>query len=176
MSVSFNGQDIKGSPFDLRVRGVSAEKSYLEVRDLGPLPGAGKFDLNIVAVDQDGTPLKLRGDHFTTSFSVDDKSQVNSSHFFFLLSVGVDEPFLFFSSFSADRLPPPSPTFKMGHTPLIYSHGEWQVRPVSQIRGKRDQGQPFNFGRLQSQPLRPNTDPLRRQGSRILQCHLPPKM
>ena len=76
MSVSFNGQDIKGSPFELRVHCVSAEESYLEVSDLGPLPGTSKIDLKIVVVDQNGTPLKQGGDQFTVSITVNDQPQV----------------------------------------------------------------------------------------------------
>ena len=77
VSVSFNGQDIKGSSFKLRVHCVSAEKSFLEVPDLGALPGTSKIDMKIVAVDQDGTPLKQGGDQFTASITVDDQPQVS---------------------------------------------------------------------------------------------------
>jgi len=74
--VSFNGQDIKCSPFELRVHCVSAEQSYLEVPDLSPFPGTGKIDMKIVAVDQDGTPLKQGGDQFTASITINGQPQV----------------------------------------------------------------------------------------------------
>ena len=66
VSVSFNGQDIKGSPFDLGVRCLSAEKSYLEVNPSFPTANQ-PIDLKIVAVDQDGTPLKQGSDQFRAS-------------------------------------------------------------------------------------------------------------
>ena len=56
VSVSFNGQDIKGSPFELRVHCVSAEQSFLEASTQFPT----QVDLKIVAVDQDGTPTETR--------------------------------------------------------------------------------------------------------------------
>jgi len=74
--VSFNGQDIKCSPFELRVHCVSAEQSYLEVPDLGPFPGTSKIEMKIVAVDQDGTPLKQGGDQFTASITVKGQPEV----------------------------------------------------------------------------------------------------
>ena len=77
VSVSFNGQDIKGSSFEFRVDCVSAEKSYLEVPDLSPFPGTGKIDMKIVAVDQDGTPLKQGGDQFTASITINGQPQVS---------------------------------------------------------------------------------------------------
>ena len=78
MSVSFNGQPIKGSPFDLRVHCVSAEESYLEVPDLGPFPAVNQqVDLKIVAVDQDETPLKQGGDQFTLFITVNGQPQVS---------------------------------------------------------------------------------------------------
>jgi len=84
VSVSFNGQDIKGSPFDLRVHCVSAEQSYLEANT--PFPT--NIDLKIVAVDQNGTPLKQGGDQFTASVTINDKPQVGivfySSFLFFV--------------------------------------------------------------------------------------------
>ena len=55
---------------------VSAENSYLEVPDLGALPGTSKIDMKIVAVDQDGTPLKQGGDQFTASITVNGQPQV----------------------------------------------------------------------------------------------------
>ena len=73
MSVSFNGQDIKGSPFELRVHCVSAEQSFLEASTQFPT----QVDLKIVAVDQDGTPLKQGGDQFTASITVNDQPQVS---------------------------------------------------------------------------------------------------
>jgi len=48
----------------------------LEVPDLGPFPGTGKIDLKIVAVDQDGTPLKQGGDQFTASITVKGQPEV----------------------------------------------------------------------------------------------------
>ena len=75
VSVSFNGQDIKGSPFELRVHCVSAEQSFLEASS--PFPIANQqVDLKIVAVDQDGTPLKQGGDQFTASITVNGQPQV----------------------------------------------------------------------------------------------------
>ena len=92
MSVSFNGQPIKGSPFDLRVHCVSAEESYLEVPDLGPFPAVNQqVDLKIVAVDQDETPLKQGGDKFTASVTINDQPQVGIVFFFSFFS-----PFLSF--------------------------------------------------------------------------------
>ena len=77
VSVSFNGQDIKGSPFELCVHCVSDEQSFLEVPDLSPFPGTSKIDMKIVAVDQDGTPLKQGGDQFTASIAVKGQPQVS---------------------------------------------------------------------------------------------------
>ena len=64
--MSFNGQDIKGSPFDLRVHCVSAEKSFLEAITPFPIPNQ-QADLKIVAADQDGTLLEQGGDHFSVT-------------------------------------------------------------------------------------------------------------
>ena len=56
---------------------VSAENSYLEVPDLGALPGTSKIDMKIVAVDQDGTPFKQGRDQFTASITVKGQPQVS---------------------------------------------------------------------------------------------------
>ena len=83
MSVSFNGQPIKGSPFDLRVHCVSAETSYLEVPDLDPFQTPNQqVGMKIVAVDQDGTSLKQGGDKFTASVMINDQPQVGIVFFF----------------------------------------------------------------------------------------------
>ena len=83
MSVSFNGQDIQGSPFDLYVHCVSAEKSYLEVITPFPMPNQ-QVDLKIVAVDQNGTPLEQGGNQFL--ITVNDQPQVGVV---FLLSASI---------------------------------------------------------------------------------------
>ena len=86
MSVNFNGQDIKGSPFDLRVHCVSAEQSYLEVPNLGPFSSVNQLvDLKIVAIDHHGTPLKQGGDQFTASVTIDDQPQVGLAFSFIFL-------------------------------------------------------------------------------------------
>ena len=80
VSVSFNGQDIKGPPFELRVHCVSAEQSILEVKlnTAGIFPTINeRMDAKIVAVDQDGTLLKQGGDQFKASITVDDQPQVS---------------------------------------------------------------------------------------------------
>ena len=80
VSVSFNGQDIKGSSFKLRVHCVSAEQSFLEVKlnTAGIFPTINeRMDAKIVAVDQDGTPFKQGGDQFTASITVNDQPQVS---------------------------------------------------------------------------------------------------
>ena len=81
--MSFNGQDIKGSPFRLDVHCVSARKSYLDMTDLGPLPGTSEISLDIVAVDEDGTLLEQGGDQFTASVTVNGKPQVSMAFFLF---------------------------------------------------------------------------------------------
>ena len=80
--MSFNGQDIKGSPFRLDVHCVSARKSYLDMTDLGPLPGTSEISLDIVAVDEDGTLLEQGGDQFTASVTVNGKPQVSMAFFY----------------------------------------------------------------------------------------------
>ena len=66
---------MKGSPFELRVHRVSAEKSEL------PGPGTPFFfsegSVTIIAVDQDGTPLTQGGDEFTATLSVNGQPQVS---------------------------------------------------------------------------------------------------
>ena len=83
--MSFNGQNIKGSPFELHIRGVSAEQSFLEVKlnTAGIFPTINeRMDAKIVAVDQDGTPLKQGGDQFTASITVKGQPQVSFCFFF----------------------------------------------------------------------------------------------
>ena len=75
--MNLHGQEIKGSPFDLRVHCVSADSSFLEVPDLGPFPGLNRVEMKIVAVDQDGTALKQGGDTFTASVTINDQPQVS---------------------------------------------------------------------------------------------------
>jgi len=110
VSVCFNGQNIKDSPFDLHVRGVSAEKSSLEVKNRGPLPGASKTGLKIVAIDQDGIPLKQGGDQFTASITINGRPQVGLVFlsFFFLNNT---DCFVF-----GDRTPRPFKTSKTEFT------------------------------------------------------------
>ena len=70
---------MKGSPFELRVHRVSAEKS-----SLGYTPFIfSEGSVTITAVDQDGTPLTQGGDKFTTTLSVN--GQYNDSLVFLLL-------------------------------------------------------------------------------------------
>jgi len=76
VSVSFNGQDIQGSPFDLRVHCVSAEQSFLEAITPFPIPNQ-QVNMTIVAADQDGTPLKQGGDQFTLFITVNGQPQVS---------------------------------------------------------------------------------------------------
>ena len=82
MSVTFQGGSVKGSPFELRVHCVSAEKSRLEahvpkVTDtvFGQMYD-GDIKVTITAVDQDGTPLTQGGDEFTATLSVNGQPQV----------------------------------------------------------------------------------------------------
>ena len=76
MSVTFQGEPVKGSPFELRVHCVSAEKS-----ELGDTPFIFSEGTNvtITAVDQDGTPLTQGGDKFTATLSVNGQPQVFQS-------------------------------------------------------------------------------------------------
>ena len=87
MSVTFQGGSVKGSPFELRVHCVSAEKSRLEahvpkVTDtvFGQMYD-GDIKVTITAVDQDGTPLTQGGDEFTATLSVNGQPQVSPNHF-----------------------------------------------------------------------------------------------
>ena len=140
MSVSFNGQDIKGSPFDLRVHCVSAEQSYLEVNTLFP----SKVDLKIiVAVDHDGTPLKQGGDQFTGSVTINDQPQVGIG-FLSFFNLNNTDCFVFLLT----GCPNHSRPAKRNLHPLLHSDCERQVRGVGQVRGERDQGQSFHFRRL----------------------------
>ena len=77
MSVSFQGEPVKGSPFELRVHCVSAEKSRLEATPFLFSEGS----VTITAVDQDGTPLTQGGDKFTGMLSVNGQPQVSPNHF-----------------------------------------------------------------------------------------------
>jgi hypothetical protein len=105
ISVSFNGQDIIGSPFDLHVHCASADASYLEVKDLGPFPMINtKVEMKITAVDQNGTTFKQGGDNFTATVTINGQSQVgfSSSHFFGstnILSLSLSLFFLLFVLF-----------------------------------------------------------------------------
>ena len=72
MSTTLHGENIKGSPFELRVHCVSAENSFLS----GPPFLIGDSSLTITAVDQDGTPLTQGGDQFTAILKVNDQIQV----------------------------------------------------------------------------------------------------
>ena len=102
MSVSFNGQDIKGSPFDLRVYCVSAQQSCLEVPILGPFSSVNQLvDLKIVAIDHHGTPLKQGVDQFTASVTINDQPQVDLV-FPFLFFLNNADCFAF-----VDKLPRP---------------------------------------------------------------------
>ena len=74
MSVTFQGEPVKGSPFELRVHCVSAEKSELRGPDTPFLFSEGS--VTITAVDQDGTPLTQGGDKFTATLSVNGQPQV----------------------------------------------------------------------------------------------------
>ena len=69
---------MKGSPFELRVHCVSAEKSCLEanVTDTPFLFSDVSRKVTITAVDQDGTPLTQGGDKFTATLSVNGQPQV----------------------------------------------------------------------------------------------------
>lgn len=58
-----HGENIKGSPFELRAHCVSAEQSFVQVTD-SPFFFSDS-SLTITAVDQDGTPLTQGGDEFT---------------------------------------------------------------------------------------------------------------
>ena len=73
MSVTFQGEPVKGSPFELRVHRVSAEKSRLEDTPFFFSEGS----VTIIAVDQDGTPLTQGGDKFTATLSVNGQPQVS---------------------------------------------------------------------------------------------------
>ena len=74
MSVTFQGEPVKGSPFELRVHCVSAEKSRLEATPF--LFSDVSVKVTITAVDQDGTPLTQGGDKFTATLSVNGQPQV----------------------------------------------------------------------------------------------------
>ena len=76
VSVTFQGEPVKGSPFELRVHCVSAEKSKLEAPDT-PFLFSGSSVI-ITAVDQDGTPLTQGGDKFTATSTVNDQPQVRN--------------------------------------------------------------------------------------------------
>ena len=79
MSVTFQGEPVKGSPFELRVHCVSAEKSRLEVNVTDTVFGPmydGNIKVTVTAVDQDGTPLTQGGDKFTATLSVNGQPQV----------------------------------------------------------------------------------------------------
>ena len=75
MSVTFQGEPVKGSPFELRVHCVSAEKSRLEATPFLFSDGS----VTITAVDQDDTPLTQGGDKFTATLSVNGQPQVSQS-------------------------------------------------------------------------------------------------
>ena len=79
MSVTFQGEPVKGSPFELRVHCVSAEKSELSGPDTPFLFSDGS--VTIIAVDQDGTPLTQGGDEFTATLSVNGQPQVSPNYF-----------------------------------------------------------------------------------------------
>ena len=74
VSVTFQGEPVKGSPFELRVHCVSAEKSELSGPDTPFLFSDGS--VTIIAVDQDGTPLTQGGDKFTATLTVNGQPQV----------------------------------------------------------------------------------------------------
>jgi len=84
VSVTFQGEPVKGSPFELRVHCVSAEKSRLEANItetvFGPMYDSD-IKVTITAVDQDGTPLTQGGDEFTATLSVNGQPQVSPNHF-----------------------------------------------------------------------------------------------
>jgi len=84
VSVTFQGEPVKGSSFELRVHCVSAKKSRLEanVTDtvFGPMYDG---DIKVTAVDQDDTPLTQGGDKFTATLSVNGQPQVSPSLQFF---------------------------------------------------------------------------------------------
>ena len=78
---------MKGSPFELRVHRVSAEKS-----SLGYTPFIfSEGSVTITAVDQDGTPLTQGGDKFTTTLSVNGQPQVSPITSVLLL-IGLTSP------------------------------------------------------------------------------------
>jgi len=69
---------VKGSPFELRVHCVSAEKSRLEAKVADTVFGQMyDGDIKVTAVDQDGTPLTQGGDKFTATLSVNGQPQVS---------------------------------------------------------------------------------------------------
>jgi len=74
VSVTFQGEPVKGSPFELRVHCVSAEKSRLEATPF--FFSDASMKVTIIAVDQDGTPLTQGGDKFTATLSVNGQPQV----------------------------------------------------------------------------------------------------
>jgi len=82
VSVTFQGEPVKGSPFELRVHCVSAEKSRLEaqVPEVTDTVFGQMFDgdikVTLTAVDQGGTPLTQGGDKFTATLSVNSQPQV----------------------------------------------------------------------------------------------------
>jgi len=85
VSVTFQGEPVKGSPFELRVHCVSAEKSRLEAPKVtdtlfGPMYD-GDIKVTVTAVDQDGTPLTQGGDKFTATLSLNGQPQVSPKHF-----------------------------------------------------------------------------------------------
>lgn len=74
VSITLHGENIKESPFELRVHCVSAEQSFLRVPDSPFL--FSDTSLTITTIDQDGTPLTQGGDQFTATLKVDDQVQV----------------------------------------------------------------------------------------------------
>jgi len=79
VSVTFQGEPVKGSPFELRVHCVSAEKSELRGPDTPFI--FSECSVTITAVDQDGTPLTQGGDKFTATLSLNGQPQVSPKHF-----------------------------------------------------------------------------------------------
>ena len=78
VSANLNGEKIRSPPIEFRVPCISAEKSYLEVLNLGPFHSIKQqIDMTIVAVEQDGTPLKQGGHQFVTSVAINGQLQVN---------------------------------------------------------------------------------------------------
>ena len=79
VSTTLHGENIKGSPFELRVHCVSAEKSTLkapvETNQYGFFFERRSFV--VAAIDQDETPLTQGGDQFTVTLKVNDQIQVS---------------------------------------------------------------------------------------------------